>query len=566
MTKPDAVIIGSGHNGLVAANYLADAGLQVRVLERRSIVGGATVTEELIPGFRVSSCSYVSGFFHPQVLRDMGLADHGLQMYQTDTGTCNLWRDGQRLYTFNDTSATLREIERLKRGESERYLYFGVQLQRLARITEQWLLTTNPPSMQEVVDTFVRLGERELYKDFFTSSTKDMVDKYFTADVLRGLIAFTGTVSVWGGPRTPGWSYVYAHHATGEFEGHMGQFGFPKGGMGAIADALAARARSKGVVIDTDTAVAEILSANGRVTGVRTESGEHIESDVVLSNADPTATYLKLVDASALPDALVDKMKNYDNRGCMSRVFLAVDRLPTFVGGSTGQGPEHRGLTLLGASVDSFSRAEDAQKQGRIAEDFPIEFVIQSVHDDTVAPRGQHIISTGIQQTPYTLTGTDWDTEKSAFEERVISVLETYSPGIRETITATATLTPLDYERTYGITGANIYHGAMQPGQLFADRPVPGAGGYRSPLEGLYLCGSGTHPGGAVTGIPGRNGAVAVLEDKFGRRPTATTRAEPANTPLIEKAMRNRAFRTVASQVARRPALAPLVERLTTRD
>jgi phytoene dehydrogenase-like protein len=334
--------------------------------------------------------------------------------------------------------------------------------------------------------------------------------------------------------------------------------------MGSIANALADRARARGVVISTDAPVARILTDGGRVTGVVTENGEHVRSDLVLSNADPRTTYLNLLDPAALPSELVSAMQDYDVRGCMSRVFLAVDRLPQFVGGSTGEGPEHRGLTLLGADVGAFIRAGEAQAAGRIAEDFPIEFVIQSVHDDTVAPAGKHIISTGIQQTPYELADSDWNAQRGVLQERVISVLETYSPGIRETITAARTLTPLDYEQTYGLAGANIYHGAMQPGQLFADRPVPGAGGYRSPLRGLYLCGAGTHPGGAVTGTPGRNGAHAVLEDRFGRAAPAATRGPAAHPD----------GGTVAAEPAgaqpRRPCrpakvLGPLVERFSSR-
>ena len=335
--------------------------------------------------------------------------------------------------------------------------------------------------------------------------------------------------------------------------------------MGAIADALAQRARSKGVVISTDSAVSEITSRDGRVTGVVTVAGEEIAADVVLSNADPRTTYLRLLEPAVLPAEVVREMQDYDVRGAMSRVFLAVDRLPQFVGGSTGEGPEHRGLTLLGADVRTFTAAGEAQEQGRIADDFPIEFVIQSVHDDTVAPAGKHIISTGIQQTPYDLAGTDWDAQRGAFEERVISVLETYAPGIRESIIGTKTLTPLDWEREYGIPGGNLYHGAMKPGQLYAERPVPHAGGYRAPLSGLYLCGAGTHPGGAVTGTPGRNGAQAVLEDKFGRRPVDTPRG-PAKTPLVERVMQNRTVRTVAAGAARQPALSRLVDKLTSRD
>ena len=264
----DTIVIGAGHNGLVAANYLADAGQRVLVLERRDVVGGATVTEELIPGFRMSSCSYVAGLLHPVILRELGLDRHGLELYTTDMGEANLLLDGRHLFLYRDLAKALNDIERVAPGASDGFVQFGLRLERFAQITRPWLLSSDPPSLSTVAATFEASGEDELFEEFFTLSVHDLLSRYVQSDILAGLMTFLGIVSVYGGPRTPGWSYVYGHHAIGEYDGQMGQFAFPRGGMGAIADALAARARGKGVEIRTGAAVRAIAVDRGRVRGV----------------------------------------------------------------------------------------------------------------------------------------------------------------------------------------------------------------------------------------------------------------------------------------------------------
>lgn len=565
MPAIDAIIIGSGHNGLVAANYLADAGLSVRVLERRSVIGGATVTEEQFPGFYASSCSYVSGLLHPKILRDLQLDQHGLRLYQSDVGSTNILRDGRSLTLYHDLGHTLRELEALKRGESDRFVQFGLQMQKFARIVNRWLITTQPPTMAQVVQGFYDADASELFAEFFGFSVDELVSRYFTSDILKGLLTFLGVVSVWGGPLTPGWAYVYGHHAIGEYNGHMGQFAFPKGGMGSIANSMATRATAKGTIITTDASVAKITTRRGRVTGVVLDNGEQLEASIVLSNADPVVTYGRLVDCADLPTDLVTRMDQYDVRGSMARVFLALDRLPQFVGRPAGEGPEHRGLTLVGAEVDRFTEVGRAQELGRVADDFPIEFIIQSVHDDSMAPEGKHILSTGIQQLPFELDGTTWDEQKGAFTTKVLDILETYAPGIKDSVIDTKAITPLDLEREYGLTGGNIFHGAMTLGQIFDNRPVPGANGYRTPVSGLYLCGSGVHPGGGVMGTPGHNAAHAVLEDRFGSSGLDMVARSGSSTPLIERAMANDKLRKVAVRAARNKRLAPMVDRFSAR-
>lgn len=565
MPATDVIIIGSGHNGLIAANYLADAGLSVRVLERRHVIGGATVTEEQIPGFYASSCSYVSGLLHPKILHDMQLDQHGLHLYQCDVGSTNILHDGRTLTLYNDLSHTLRNLEEAKRGESERFVEFGLQMQKFARIVNQWLITTEPPTIAQVVQGFYDADAGDLFAEFFGFSVEELVSRYFTSDILKGLLTFLGVVSVWGGPLTPGWAYVYGHHAIGEYDGHMGQFAFPRGGMGSIANALATRAKAKGVVVTTGATVEKVTTRRGRVTGVLLVDGEHLDASTVLSNADPVVTYGRLVDPTDLPEDLVSRIDGYDVRGSMARVFLALDTLPRFIGRPAGEGPEHRGLTLVGAEVERFTAAGRAQELCRIPDDFPIEFIIQSVHDESLAPAGKHILSTGIQQLPFELDGTTWDDQKPAFTAKVLDTMESYAPGIKDSVIDTKTITPLDLEREYGLTGGNIFHGAMTLGQLFDNRPVPGANGYRSPVEGLYLCGSGVHPGGGVMGTPGHNAAHAVLQDRFGQPSLAAPRTGGSSTPLIERVMRNDKVRRIALRAARNPRLAPMVDRFSAR-
>ena len=560
----DAIVVGSGHNGLIAANYLADAGKRVVVLERRGLVGGATVTEEVIPGFRASACSYVSGLLHPKILKDLRLDTHGLQLYQTEMGSASILRDGRHLFMYNDLSRTLREMTEVAGADSDALVAFGLRLERFASMTGQWILDPSPPSVDEVMRAFYESGEGDLFNEFFTLSVLDMLDRYFSTDIVKGLFTFLAIVSVWGGPRTPGWAYVYGHHATGEFNGHMGQFAFPRGGMGAIADSMARRAQAKGAVVRTDAPVASISIQRDRVTGVVLESGEEISAPLVLSNADPRRTFLSLVDRRHLPEEYLRQVTRFDERGSMARVFLALDGLPDFIGCPPGMGPQHRGLTLLGAEVESFQRMGDAQQYGRVPDDFPIEFIIQTASDDSLAPTGKHVLSTGIQQLPFTLESGTWDDYRDEFTKKVIDIVADYAPGIKDMIIGTHTITPLDLEREYALPGGNIFHGAMTLGQLYASRPVPGYDSYRSPVAGLYLCGAGTHPGGGVMGAPGHNAAHAVLADEAagGWRPRQRSAASGGvSTPLRHRLMERPGIRKVALTFARQPAFARLVDR-----
>lgn len=560
------IVIGAGHNGLVAANYLADAGCEVTLLERRELVGGATVTEELIPGFRSSSCAYVVGLLHPKILHELELRRWGLELYQSDVGDVNLLEDGRHVVLWNDLGRTLRGLERARRGEAERFVMLGLRLERFARLVGPWALT-EPPSLETVAERLAAAGDQRLYEEFFELSIEDLLDRYLELDILKGFLSFLALVSAWGGPSTPGWSLLYGHHSIGEYEGRMGQYAFPRGGMGSVAEALAARARARGVKIRVAAEVDRVVVEGGRATGVVLADGEELAADAVASAADPRRTFMGMVDGGDLPADFRSAIEAFDMRGSMARVHIALDGLPDFEGMERGAGPHTRGLTLLGAEVPRFESAWEQQRRGRIPEDFPVEFLIQSVHDETLAPPGKHMMMTGIQQLPFELADGDWDSRKAAFTERVLDVISRYAPRIRDHVIDTHTITPLDLERTYGLSGGNIFHGAMTRSQVYGDRPVRGWSRYRAPIEGLYLCGSGAHPGGGVMGLPGHNAAMAIAADLHGASGPEPVAPDPRalEASLTERLMMRPRSRRLMVWLARNPTLAPVVARLSDR-
>ncbi len=515
MAQPDAIIIGAGHNGLVAANYLARAGLRVTVLERRGVVGGACVTEELIPGARFSTCAYVVSSLRPQIIRELELERFGLDVYATDVLNFVMGTSGERFFLWPEIDRSIRELEQLSKRDAETFVDFGLRFQRFARIVEPYLLR-EPPRLSQLIARFESSGEIDLWHEFVTLSVGDLLDRYFEHELLKGLFMFFALVSVHAGPYSPGTAYEFSHHSWGEYKGEFGRFGFARGGMGAITQSLAAGARHHGAEILTGVTVERILADRGVATGVRLSDGSVLEAKAVLSNADPQHTYLTLIDSQDLPAGVVTKVKRIDMRGSMARVHLLVDALPQYLGLPPGEGPQHRGFTLLGATPEMFERGWEAQARGELIDDYPIELIIQSVTDPTLAPAGLHTITTGIQQLPFELSEGTWDSRRDEFTDRVLRSLFRFAPNLEGAIRGQFTLTPLDLEREYGLTGGNIFHGAMFTNQLFASRPAPGLGGYRTPIKGLYLCGAGTHPGGAVMGAPGHNAAQALLSDLHG--------------------------------------------------
>jgi len=562
----DVAVIGAGHNGLVAANYLARAGRSVIVLEARDVVGGACVSEELIPNSTWSSCAFIAGLLRPEIISELELNRFGLEMYQSNILSFSLFRDGSHMFLWKEIDRTLKEIERYSKRDAQRFVDFGLRLRRFADLVTPYLLQ-QPPSRSEVMRAFEEAGEEELFNEFVLISSKDLLDRYFESEHLKGLLTFFGMVSIWGGPSTPGTSYVYGHHSWGEFNGEFGQYGFVKGGMGGISEALANGARHYGAEVRTGSPVARVTVEGGRATGVALENGDEIKAATVISNADPKRSLLKLVDRGDLDDEFIADVEGIDQRGSMARIHLLIDELPAYVGFDSELGPQHQGHQMLGASVESFEATWEAQRRGEIPDSYVIEAVIQSSTDPTLAPEGQHTLTLGVQQLPYELSdGRTWDDVKDSWTDKVVAELCEYAPNLKHHILGAATITPLDLERDYNITEGNIFHGQMYFDQLFDARPLASISSYRTPIDGYYLCGVGMHPGGGVMGASGHNAAQAVLADAGGGG-AARGSATPSrgSRGLVDRIMDTKPGRKVGYRAARSRALRPLARRAARR-
>jgi phytoene dehydrogenase-like protein len=557
----DAVIIGAGHNGLVTANYLARAGQRVLVLEARDLVGGACVTEELIPGSKWSSCAFIAGLLRPEIIAELELARFGLDLYQGDALSFSLFRDGTSFTMWKETDRTLRELEKINKNDAQAFLDFGVRLQRFAGLVTPYLLSP-PPQRSEVFAAFEAAGEQTLFDEFTLLSVRDLLDRYFEDERLKSMLTFFGMVSIFGGPSTPGTAYTYGHHSWGEFNGNFGQFGLARGGMGAISEALAAGARHHGATIRTSTPVEVVIVERGTATGVRLADGTVVTAARVISNADPKRSLLKLLEPGVLSAKLVRDVGNIDTRGSMARIHLLIDELPQYLPfPDAAEGPQHHGHQLLGPSREAFEEAYEAQRRGTFPSTFVIEAVTQSVTDDSLAPAGLHTMTLGIQQLPSELTGTTWAAEKEKWADLVLEDLFIYAPNLREHILDRVVITPDDLDHEYLITDGNIFHGSMMLDQLFGARPLPELANYRTPVRNYYLCGSGTHPGGGVMGANGHNAAKAVLADASGTAAPVRTSTgtgghkAPWQQRVVGGLMSTRPGRWVGYRAARQPAL-----------
>ncbi|GII95207.1 phytoene desaturase family protein [Sinosporangium siamense] len=508
------VIVGGGHNGLVSAAYLARSGLEVTVLEARPMLGGACVTEEVMPGYRASTCAFVLGLMRPEIVADLRLKEYGLELYSSpDALAFTTEPSGRHFFMWKEPDRTLREVRRrFGPRDADAFAQFGMDMQRLGAVLRP-LMMQPPPSLADVAGEFERRGSAGLYERFVTGSVTDLLGAYFESDLLKGFLAFSGVVSVYGAPSTPGTAYVLAHHSVGEFEGHFGKWGFARGGVGALTAAIASAAAASGARLRTSAPVDHVVVRDGKARGVVLASGEEISADLVLSNADPRRSLLTLVGPEHLPGETVSAVEAYDVRGSQCRVLIAADRLPEYTGLPKGQGPQHNGHTFLSPDLDHYEAAFEAARAGRLPEDPVVELTIDSVREPGLVPPGRHMIVTGVQQLPFELTGRTWDDARQDLTDLMLDRLYEHAPNMRGAVLGTHTITPLDLEREYGLTGGNIYHGAMTPAQLLSGRPVAGWGAYRTPVDGFYLCGSGTHPGGGVLGASGYNAAMAVLTD-----------------------------------------------------
>jgi phytoene dehydrogenase-like protein len=522
----DAIIIGGGHNGLVTAAYLGRAGRKTLVLERRELVGGCAVTEEIWPGYRVSTASYLTSLLQERIIRELDLPRFGYRVDAKDPAFFSPFPDGRCFFMWQDSRKTLEEIAKFSRRDAEVYPAFEAQLERLSQVVESLLLTTPPQfpprGVGDLIEhlklaaRFRKLAPADMVAlvKIFTQSAAELLDEWFESPELKVTLATDGVIGANGGPRSQGTAYILMHHVMGSVAGHRGLWGFVRGGMGAVSEAMAASARSHGVVIRTNAPVEKILVREGRARGVVLEGGEEIEAAVVASNLDPRVTFLRLLEERELPPDFVTAIRRFRTEGTSCKINFALAGLPEFSAmpahGPEG-GPQHRATMHICPSIDYIERAWDDAKYGRPSDRPMLEMTIPTMYDPSLAPPGKHIMGIFLQYAPYTLRGTTWDEEREPFYNRVIEVIEEYVPNIRSIVIDKQVLTPLDLERRFGITGGNIFHGEMSLDQMFVMRPVAGYARYRTPIEGLYLCGSGAHPGGGVMGAPGYNAAREML-------------------------------------------------------
>ncbi len=521
----DVLIIGAGHNGLVAAAYLARAGRRVLVLERRELVGGACVTEELWPGFKVSTASYVNSLLRPEIIRDLRLKRHGFELLPRNPSSVTPFPDDRYLMLGPDPAFNQREVSKFSARDAEALPRYEAMLERLAAFLEPTMLMTPPdPWSGRLRDLFqlARLGRRftrlgadgPRVVEFLTGAARPILDRWFESDQLKVTLATDAVIGALASPSTPGTAYVLFHHVMGECGGARGVWGYVRGGMGGISQALAAAAREHGAEIRCEAPVARILVRDGRVAGVALENGEEIHAARVASNADAHVTFLKLLDPACLPDEFLEAVRAIDHSSPTLKINVALSELPDFRAlPGTEPGPQHRGTIHVAPTMDTIERAYDDAKYGRPSETPILECTIPSAVDPTVAPAGKHLMSMFIQYAPTTLRAGHWDEVKESFADRCFALMDEVAPNFSRSVIERQVLSPLDLERRFGLTGGNIFQGAMTPQQLFFMRPVPGYADYRTPVRGLYLCGAATHPGGGVMGACGYNAAREILKD-----------------------------------------------------
>jgi len=519
----DAIVIGAGHNGLTAAAYLARAGRKVLVLERRHVVGGAAVTEEIYPGFKYSVCSYVVSLLRPEIIRELQLAAHGLEILPLD-GTFTPMPNGDHLWRVNDHARTFREISRHSRKDAEVYDEYGRAMVEMGRFAKDILAMTPPdPFSMRLRDLapLAGLGRRfralpELDRhnqiQLLMMSAVDFLDQWFETDVLKATMSASGIIGTFLGVRSPGTAYVLLHHYMGDIDGAFRSWGLSKGGTGRVSEAIASAARAAGAEIRLEAPVRHILVNGGAATGVVLENGDYHMASVVLSSVDPRQTFMRMVGAEHLPTEFADDIRRYKFRGSSGKVNLALDGLPDFTS-MPGPGAHLRGAISISPGIDYMERAYDDAKYGAFSRRPYMDIVIPSLTDPSVAPPGKHVMSCFVQYAPYDLRGDSWDDQRDAFGDTVIDTISEYAPNLEDLILHRQVLTPLDLERDFALSEGNIFQGELTLEQLFFLRPAPGWADYRTPIRRLYLCGSATHPGGGIMAAPGRNAAMKVMKD-----------------------------------------------------
>ncbi|MFO0914699.1 MAG: NAD(P)/FAD-dependent oxidoreductase [Pirellulales bacterium] len=534
--KFDCVVIGGGHNGLVTAAYLAKAGKKVCVLERRAVLGGCSCTEEPWPGFRISTAAYVISLFQPQIIRDLRLKHYGLDILPRQPSSFTPLLDGRSLTLGADLVSCQREIAKFSSRDAESYPRYNAMLERIAEVLEPILSQTAPDPLP-LSKTWRKVGVAKRLRDtrklwdlyqamteledglpeaveVMTGAARPLLERWFEAEVLRATLATDAIIGAFAPPSAPGTAYVLLHHVMGEAGGARGIWGYVRGGMGGLADSLEHACQDLGVTIVREAAVRSILVSNGVVRGVSTVDGSIYEAPIVASSVDAHLTFECFLDPQELPASFRAAVSRIDYASASAKINLALSEPPQFVcAPSSGVAPHHHGTMHISPTLDYIERAYDDAKYGQPSREPVLEMTMPSSVDDSLAPPGCHVMSIFVQYAPYRLANGSWDDIKESFADRCVEAIGRYAPNFPGSILHRQILSPLDLERTFGLTGGNIMQGSMNLGQLHAMRPVPGWADHRTPVEGLYLCGAASHPGGGVMGVCGRNAAQEILRD-----------------------------------------------------
>jgi phytoene dehydrogenase-like protein len=520
----DAIIIGGGHNGLTAAAYLAKAGRSVLVLEQRHLLGGAAVTEEVYPGFKFTVFSYVVSLLRPEIIRELNLAHHGLHIIPLESAFAPMdaW-PGNYLAMYSDEASTRAELKRHSKRDADVYGEFSQLMYEMAFAVKPILGMTPPDPTAPGLDgarvllDMARharsLDEKRFHylTKLMTMSASDFLDEWFETDVLKALTAINGIIGTYLGPKSPGTAYVLLHHYMGELDGAFTAWGFQRGGTGAVSEAIASAARNFGAETRCNTRVEQVIVKNGRAVGVALANGDELYSEVVVSGCDPRVTFLKLLDERHLPSDLVESIRHFKFRGSSGKVNLALDGLPNFP--AMPNPLLLQGMMEICPSMDYVERAYDDAKYGAFSQRPYLDITIPTTVDPSMAPPGKHVMSIFVQYAPYHLAEGSWPEQRDAFGEAVINTLAEFAPNIKDIILHKQVLSPWDMEQMIGLSEGNIFHGELTLDQLFFLRPAPGWANFRTPVQNYYQCGSGTHPGGGITGGPGRLAALEILKD-----------------------------------------------------